>query len=42
MKELGCNKALQIIGSADYLKKHEFPEYDLIVASADRVLPYLV
>ncbi len=42
MKELGCNKALQIIGSADYLKKHKFPEYDLIVASADRVLPYLV
>lgn len=42
MKKLGCNKALQIIGSADYLKKYQFPEYDLIVASADRILPHLV
>ena len=42
MKQLNCSKGLQITNGEDYLKKHKIEDFEIIVASADRVLPYFV
>lgn len=42
MKQLTCKRALQIINIKDYRKKHVQDDFELIVASADTVLPYFV
>lgn len=42
MPQLRCTRALQIINKQDYLKRHKLDDYELIVASADRILPYFV
>ena len=39
--QIGCQVGLQIVAAADHWRQHTFPTGNVLVASADRVLPLL-